>query len=494
MTLFEFMSWLDGLVWGKPFTYSLMAAGAIFVILSRGFVFRHIKHIFKNTLGTVLKAEGRKAKEGKVTPWQALCVAVGGCVGTGNISGVAAAIAVGGPGAVFWMWLWAFFAMTLKMCEATLGSYYRKADGKGGYTGGSYYYMEEGIGKDKKWKVGFVLAWLFALGFFAMFMSGSQASVLAESLNAAYNVPMIPFVLLYSLFMMYIVWKGVPRIAKMAGKVVPAMCVLYLLAGILIIIINIGNLPSVIGMIFTNAFTGTAAVGGFVGATVSKAVSQGIARALNSNEAGMGTSPMIHAAADTVHPVRQGLWGVVEVFIDTMIVCSVTALAVLCSGAWTSGSTSMTLALEAFNLSFGGFGTFFLNLMLCLFGLSTTASSFAYYDAALRYMFKSCSEKVIETLSFLFKLVFPLPNIIIVVTIVLSANDYNLYWAFVDVIIALPVFFNVIGLLILSPKFVALVKDYEARYFGKGKVDPNFKLFHETEPNEEAIALNNTFK
>ena len=357
MTLFEFMSWLDGLVWGKPFTYSLMAAGVIFVLVSRGFVFRHPKHIFKNTLGTVLSAEGRKAKEGKVTPWQALCVAVGGCVGTGNISGVAAAIAVGGPGAVFWMWLWAFFSMTLKMCEATLGSYYRKPDGKGGYTGGSYYYMEEGIGKEKKWKVGFVLAWLFSLGFFAMFLSGSQASVLAESLHASYNVPMIPFVLIYSVFMMYIVWRGVPRIAKMAGKLVPAMCVLYLLAGILIIILNIGNLPGVIGMIFSNAFTGTAAVGGFVGATVSKAVAQGIARALNSNEAGMGTSPMIHAAADTVHPVRQGLWGVMEVFIDTMIVCSVTALAVLCSGAWTSGSTSMTLALEAFNISFGGFGS-----------------------------------------------------------------------------------------------------------------------------------------
>ncbi|MCD8037161.1 MAG: amino acid carrier protein [Clostridiales bacterium] len=494
MTLFEFMSTLDGIVWGRPFTYTLLAAGFIFVFLSRGFVFRHFSHITKNTLGVALSAEGRKSKSGKISPFEAVCVAVGGCVGTGNISGVAAAIAVGGPGAVFWMWLWAFFAMTVKMCEATLGSYYRKKDENGEYVGGSYYYIEEGIGREKKWKVGFVLAWLFSLGFFAMFLSGSQASVLAESLNSSYNVPMIPFVLIYSVFMMYIVWRGVPRIAKMASKAVPVMCAIYLLAGLLIIILNIGNLPSVIVSIFSSAFTGTAAVGGFAGAAVQKAVSQGVARAINSNEAGMGTSPMIHAAADTVHPVRQGLWGAIEVFIDTIIICSITALAILCTGVWTSGSTSMTLALEAFNAAFGGFGTFFLNLMLCLFGLTTTASAFAYYDGALRFMLKRFSKEVVDKCSLLFKLIFPLPNIVIVATIVLSANDYNLYWAFVDVIIALPVFFNVIGLLILSPKFIELIKDYEARYFGKGKVDPDFKIFYETEPNDEAKSLNETFR
>lgn len=490
MTLTEIMQTIDGFIWGTPFLAALVGAGILFFLVSKGFVFRHFSHVMKNTLGTVLKADGRKNENGKVTPWQAVCVAVGGCVGTANISGVAAAIALGGPGAVFWMWLWAFFAMTLKFCEATLGSYYRKSDGHGGYVGGSYYYLEEGIGREKKWKIGFVLAWGFSLGFFAMFLSGSQASVLAESLHASYNIPMIPFVLVYSLFMMYIVWKGVPRIANVLSKAVPGMCVLYLIAGLVIIIMNIKIVPSVFAMIFSNAFTGTAMVGGFAGAGVKTAIQAGVARAVNSNEAGMGTSPMIHAAADTEHPVRQGMWGIVEVFVDTIIVCSVTALSVLCTGAWTSGSTSMTLALEAFTTAYGGFGMHFLNLMLCLFGLTTTAAAFAYYDAALRFMLKRCSEKTRETCSFIFKLLFPLPNIFIVCTMVFSGGDFSLYWAFVDIIIALPVFWNVIGLAIMSPKFAALLKDYKARYLGVGKVDTDFKIFYETEPNATAKALN----
>lgn len=494
MTLTEFMTTLDSIIWGTPFLATLIGAGIIFVIVSKGFVFRHFGHIWKNTLGTVTKGGTQREEKGKITPFQAVCVAVGGCVGTANISGVAASVALGGPGAVFWMWLWAFFAMTVKCCEATLGSYYRKSDGKGGYVGGSYYYLEEGIGRDKKWKIGYLLAWGFSIGFFAMFLSGSQASIIAESLNASYNIPMIPFVLAYSVFMMYIVWRGVPRIAGILSKAVPIMCILYLIAGIVIILMNISVVPAVISSIFTNAFTGTAAIGGFAGVGVKTAMQAGISRAVNSNEAGMGTSPMIHAAADTVHPVRQGLWGIMEVFIDTIIICSITALSVLCTGVWSNGTTSMTLALSAFEVSFGGFGVHFLNLMLCLFGLTTTAAAFAYYDAALRFMLKKCSKKVIETLSFIFKIVFPLPNIFIVVTMVYSGSDFALYWAFVDVIIALPVFWNVIGLVILSPKFMELLKDYRARYLGIGKVNPDFKLFYETEPNDEAKAFNEKIK
>lgn len=494
MTLFDFMSKVDGIIWGVPFLATLLGIGFIYMLITKGFVFRYFGHVMKHTFGTLGKKESSAHQGKSVSPFQAVCVAIGGCVGTGNISGVAAAIAIGGPGAVFWMWLWAFFAMTVKMVEATLGSYYRKKAPDGSFFGGPYYYMEEGLAKKKKWGVGFVLAWIFALGFFIMFLSGSQASVLAEALHSAYSIPMIPFVLVYTAFMFYIVWKGVPRIAKFAGGAVPFMCIAYMLGGLIIILMNAKNLGPALGSIFSNAFTGTAAIGGFAGAAVKKAMQAGVARAVNSNEAGMGTSPMIHAAADTVHPVRQGLWGIVEVFVDTIIICSITALTILCTGVWTSGSTSMTLALEAFTKAFGGFGTFFVCLILCLFGFTTTCSAFAYYDGALRYMFKKSSEKVRNIISLIFKIVFPIPNIVIVTTIVLSASDYNLYWALVDIIIALPVFINVIGLLILSPDFLRLLKDYKARYLGKGKVDPDFKIFYETEPNEEANALNEMFR
>ena len=205
----------------------------------------------KTFTGVKLSVTPDKEASGDIGGFAALATALAATIGTGNIVGVATAIGIGGPGAVFWMWLWAFFAMTVKMCEATLGSYYRKKNANGEYVGGSYYYMEEGIAKEKGWKIGYVLAWLFALCFFSMFLSGSQASVLAESLHAGYNVPMIPFVIVYTLFMFYIVWKGVPRIAKTLSKAVPVMCVLYLLAGIIIIVMNIGNLPSVIISIFS---------------------------------------------------------------------------------------------------------------------------------------------------------------------------------------------------------------------------------------------------
>lgn len=485
MSLYEILSTIDGFLWGNPYLFSLMGIGAIIVIMSKGFVFRHFGHIMKNTLGSLTSKEARDKNEGKsVSPFEAVCVALGCCVGTGNISGVAAAIAVGGPGALFWMWVWAFFGMTVKLAEATLGSYYRKKTGDGEYVGGPYYYMAEGIGNDKGWKIGFALAGLFSFGFVAMFLSGSQAGPIAETLHASFGIPMMPFTILFCIFVAYTLWKGIPHLAKVASKIVPWMCILYLCMGIIIIFKNIGNVPAAIVSIFEGAFTGTAATGGFVGATVATTIRTGVARAVDSNEAGMGTSPMIYARTKTAHPVRAGLWGVFEVFVDTMVVCSVTGLSCLVTGLWSSGDTAMTLAISVFRHEFGGIGVVMICFMMLLFGFTTATSALGYYDAALQYLLRKWPS-LSKRASMIFKIVFGLPNIFIVATINYTGSDFNLYWEFVNIIIWFPVLWNVIALLILSPKFVELTKDYEARYLHKGTVKADAKLFYATEPDRE---------
>ena len=196
MSLYEIMSTIDGFLWGPPYLYGLMGIGVILVIVTKGFAFRRFGYVFKNTLGALGKKGARDKEIGKsVSQFEALCVALGNCVGTGNISGVCAAIAIGGPGALFWMWLWAFFAMTVKFAEGTLASYYRRKNEKGEYIGGPYYYLAEGIGEEKGWGAGYIFAALFALAFFLMFLSGAQAGPIAETLNSSFGIPMIPFTL-----------------------------------------------------------------------------------------------------------------------------------------------------------------------------------------------------------------------------------------------------------------------------------------------------------
>ena len=209
----------------------------------------------------------------------------------------------------------------------------------------------------------------------------------------------------------------------------------------------------------------------------------GIARSINSNEAGQGSSPMIHAAANTSHPVEQGLWGAIEVFVSTVLVSAVTALAILSSGTWTSGLTSVTLTITAFQSVFGKIGLYFIGFIALLFGITTTTGWFTYYCSLIAHGFRN-NEKLRDKLILIFKIIFPWPNIIVVAAIVLSGKGPNLYWAMIDVITVLPTFFNVIAIICLSGVFIKLLNDYKARYLGIGKVDPSFKVFYEDEQQD----------
>lgn len=474
----EIISNIGSFLWGPPMIIAIMGCGILLTVRSKFFVFRHFPLIFRKTLGSMKRSEQKR--EGKVSPFEAICVAVGGAVGVGSLGGVAAAIAVGGPGALFWILAWAAFGMTVKVAEVSLACYYRCADSKGNYYGGPSYYIERGLGEQKGFKGAKILAWCFGVAFMLAAFSGNQVFTIAEALNTTFHIPMIPFACVYSLFVFYITWKGVPRIARFASKLVPFMCLLYFFGGIILIAVNYKALPGVIQAVFSDAFTGSAAAGGFVGAGVMTVIRTGIARSINSNEAGQGSSPMIHAAADTPHPVEQGLWGAIEVFVSTVLVSTITALAILSTGTWTSGLTSVTLTITAFESVFGQVGLYFIGVVAILFGITTTTGWFTYYCSLIAHGFRS-NEKLRDRLTLIFKIIFPWPNIIVVTLIVLSGKGPNLYWAMIDVVTVLPTFFNVIALIGLSSVFIKLLNDYKARYLGIGKVDPSFRIFYEDE-------------
>nr|WP_319489033.1 sodium:alanine symporter family protein [uncultured Caproiciproducens sp.] len=481
---------LDSFLWGAPFTLFVIGVGLYFLIRSGFFPLAHFHHMMHHTMGSLTSKETHNKKAGQTTPFEAICIAVGGSVGCGCIGGIATAVAVGGPGAVFWMWVFGLVAMMVKMVEITLGCHYRSKNEKGEYFGGATYYMEKGIGREQKHKYGFALAWLFGIGFVAQFLGGSQAYTISEVLNTTFHFNMIVVTLIYSAFVFYIIYKGVPRIGAVAKKLVPFKCVAFLVGGVLLMILNYQNLPSVFYSIFHDAFNGSAALGGFGGATIMVAMRNGVARGLNSNEAGQGSSPQIQSTSNTVHPVRQGLWGCFEVFVDTFIVCSITALSILVTGVLGTGKTGATLTIAAFQTDFGIIGPIFIALMCVMFGITTTSGWFTYYvsiiNHGLRYK-PILRDKVLKV----FKFLYPIPNIIIVSSIVLTGNGPDLFWTIVDLTLVIPVFGNLLGLICLRKKFWSLLKDYKARYLGVGEVDPNFNLFYEDDPKvaaeEEAI-------
>lgn len=477
----ETLESIGDFLWGAPMLIAIIGCGILYTIISKCFTIRHFGYIMKNTFFKVgdKKDASKERGKGKFSSFEAACIAIGGCVGTGNLGGVASAIATGGPGALLWMWIWAFLGMTVKMGEVTLGCYYRKKNEKGEYYGGATYYMERGIGQDKGHpKLGNALAWLFGVSFMLQAISSSQMKTVAEALDSSFHVPQIPFALLYTAGLIWILYKGKTRVAKFASKTVPFMCLLYIVGGVVLIAINYKNMPAVISSVFYNAFNPTAASGGFIGCVVARTIRTGVARAINSNEAGMGASPLVHSQADTIHPVQQGLWGCFEVFVDTCVVCSITALAILSTGVWNSGLSSSALTIEAFRSGFGTTGVVVIGVISLLFALTTSIGWYTYYCAMIEHAFQkkpARRDKVLHA----FKVFYPWPNLLWLVLLVYFQASPSALWAIKDIVTVFPTFFNVVAMFLLADVFVKLLKDYKARYMGVGVVDPKFDVFYE---------------
>lgn len=433
---------INGLVWGPPMLVFILGTGLFLMILLK------LMPILRIGTGFALMWKGRaKGDEatGEISPFQALMTCLAATVGTGNIAGVATAIALGGPGALFWMWCTALVGMATKYCEVVLAVHYREKDGRQEHVGGPMYAIKNGLGKRWAW-----LGVAFAIfGGLAGFGIGNMVQVnsMAHALNATFSVPMWATGLITMVLVGAVILGGIRRIGVVAAALVPFMCVAYVIASIAVLIINVDALPGAFELIFTHAFTPIAATGGFAGAVVMAAIRFGVARGVFSNEAGLGTAGIAQAAGTTRSPVRSGLIGMMGTFIDTLIICTMTGLAIICTGVWTSGESGAELSSMAFESAMPGYGGAILTIALVIFAF-TTILGWSYYG-------EKCWEFLVGT-----RAILPY-RVIWVLAVPLGAiAQLNFAWLLADTLNGLMAIPNLIGLLLLSPVVAKLTRDY----------------------------------
>ncbi len=444
-TFFDGLNWLAGQLWGLPMMVLLLGTGIYFTLRTKFFQFRKLGYILKNTFGKIFEKD-HSGLDGVMTPFQAVSTALAGTVGTGNIAGVAAAISVGGPGAIFWMWVIALLGMMTKMVEVTLAVHYREVNEDGSTYGGPMYYIEKGLGKNWKW-----LANIFA---FTVVIAGLTTAALlqphtvGEALKTTFSVPPIVTAIVLAILTGIAIIGGFQRIGKLSEKLVPFMALFYVIAGMIIILVNISEVPAAFATIFKYAFSPAPVKGGFIGATIAITIQKGMSRGMFSNEAGMGSAPMVHATAKTDNAVKQGLWGSFEVFVDTIIICTITAIVILVTGVWTSGASGIELTIQAFNSSvFGSFGGLIVTLGTILFAFSTMVGWYINYQTGCVYLLGEKSIKIM-------KWVYLLPGIIF------AGQKVNSIWLFADLSSGLMGIPNLIALVMLSGVFVKLFKEF----------------------------------
>ena len=387
-------------------------------------------------------------QKGDITAFQALMTELSATVGTGNIVGVATAIYFGGPGAIFWMWVIALFGMATKYAEAVLAVTYRETDENGNYVGGPMYYIRNGLGENWRWMSG-----IFA--FFAMiaaFGIGNmvQSNSVADELFATFQIPSWLTGIIMSVFVSIVIIGGVKRIAKVATKLIPFMAIIYVVAALIIVITNYNRVPDVIALIIESAFHGSAASGGFLGATVWMAIRMGFARGIFSNEAGLGSAPIAHAAAKTNNPINQGMIAMLGVFIDTIIICSLTAFVILLSGAFESGAKGASMTSLAFSSTLHGYGGYIVSFGLIFFAFTTILGWSYYGERCASYLL---GMKII-----------PFYRLLWIAAIFIGAViKLELVWIFADIANGLMALPNLIALLFLSPIIFSKTRDYFSR-------------------------------
>ena len=448
-TLMSINSFVNNIVWGPPILILIVGSGLFLSIMTKFFSITKLGYILKNTF---LKMFSKEQKgEGEVTAFQAVATALAATVGTGNIAGVATAIASGGPGAVFWMWLAAVFGMTTKFSEVVLAVKFREKTEDGRYVGGPMYFIKNGLGWG--W-----MATLFAIfGTLASFGIGNmvQSNSVALAMQGSFKVPPLATGIILAVITALVIVGGIKRIGAFTEKLVPFMAAIYIVGGLVIIFRNASEIPAAFATIFADAFTGRAAVGGFAGATMSNAIRYGVARGVFTNEAGLGSAPIAHAAATTDHPVRQGLWGVFEVFVDTIIICSITALAIVTTGAWESGQSGAVLTTLAFDTALKG-GGYIVSVGLVLFAYSTIIGWEYYGERCLEYLAGT-------------KPILAYRMIWIVFIVVGAVGGLEFMWSLADTLNGMMAIPNLIGVLFLSGTVFKLTKEFFAKEKIKSK-------------------------
>jgi AGCS family alanine or glycine:cation symporter len=486
----EINSKINDMVWGWPALVLLAFVGILMTLLTKFFQITHFGYWMKHTIGAIFgdKHVRTHTKDKTISQFQSLCTALAATVGTGNIVGVAGAIALGGPGAVFWMWIIAFFGMMTNYSENVLGILYRRKNKDGEWCGGAMYYLRDGLGAKKNCKkIGAILAVLFScFCILASFGIGNMSQVNAMVKNVRHTVKIPSFAIGIFLFFAVglVVVGGIKRIASITEKLVPTMVIIFLLGTFIIIGMNINTIPAVFESIFKGAFNLKSAAGGTVGSGIAIAMEWGMKRGVFSNEAGLGSSVMVHSSSNVKEPVRQGMWGIFEVFADTIIVCTLTALTILSSGAVDLDTGLLTAKGEevgkdalmsyAFEQHFGKPGSIFIALAILLFAYSTVLGWSHYGSKAFEYLFGT--SKII-----IYRIVF--------VCIVLAGSmlEAQLAWDISDTFNGLMMIPNLIGVLVLSPQVMKCTKNYVDRKFRHKDIKPMLSMFEDVEETQEVL-------
>ncbi len=480
---------VNGVVWGTFGIALLFVAGLVMTIANKGFQFTHFLHWNKKTIGAIFKDKKITAHTGKedraISQFQSLCTALAATIGTGNIVGVATAIIVGGPGAIFWMWVMAIVGMMTNYSENVLGIYFRKKGQNGEWHGGAMYYLKDGLGGYKGMKkVGTVLAVLFSLFcLIASFGIGnmSQVNSIAGNMESAFNIPTwvtgIGLVMIASI----VILGGLKRVAAVTEKLVPFMAIIYIIGALVIFFTHITAVPAVFGAIFKGAFAAKSAAGGIVGYGFQKAITMGFKRGAFSNEAGLGSSVMVHSSSNVKEPVRQGMWGIFEVFADTIIVCTLTAFVILSTGVvdletghMISASEGSGLVGEAFATVFGAFGPKFIAIAILLFAFSTVLGWSHYGATAWQYLFG-------EKTQLIYKVLF------VIVIFFGCTMSLDLAWGLSDTFNGLMMIPNLIGVIALCPLVAKITKNYiNRKILGKDET-PIISKYPEYQVNEKEL-------
>ena len=446
---------VNNFIWGVPAMICIIGVGLYLSIRTRFLQIRKFPYSMKVTLGRMMKK--KEASDGALTPFQAVCTALAATVGTGNVAGVAGAIAIGGPGAVFWMWVSALLGMCTKFAEVTLAVHFRETNAQGDLVGGPMYYIKNGL--DKKWHF---LAYLFAaFGVLAVFGTGNatQVNTITTAIDSAlssFNVLPADAVKLVNLIIgvalaiiiALILIGGIKRIGNVTSKLVPFMAIMYIVLALGVIFFHIKSVPAVFASIIEGAFNPASVTGGVVG-SFFMSMKKGVSRGIFSNEAGLGTGSIAHASSDVAHPIQQGMWGIFEVFADTIVICTLTALAILCSGININygKAAGAELTISGFTTTFGGWISILLAVALCCFAFSTILGWGLYGSRCIEYLF---GPKVVKPFIIVYALV----------AIIGATMDLGLLWSLADTFNGLMIIPNLIAVFLLSGTVIHLVKDY----------------------------------
>lgn len=448
---------VNGFVWGVPAMVCIIGAGILLSLRTKFIQFRKFPYAMKMTLGKVFQKS--EAGHGAITPFQAVCTALAATVGTGNIAGVAGAIAIGGPGAVFWMWMSALLGMCTKFAEVTLAVFYRERNKHGDYVGGPMYYIKNGL--HKRWH--FLAVLYAAFGVFTVFGTGNatQVNTITTAINSALlnyrivdesslgTVSLIIGIVI-AVIVALVLLGGIKRIGKVTEKLIPFMAILYIVLALGVVILNIDTVPAVFASIISGAFHPSAVTGGVIG-SVFVSMQKGVSRGIFSNEAGLGTGSIAHATADTKNPVEQGVFGIFEVFADTIVICTLTALVILCSGVTVNygAAAGAELTISGFTATYGNWISIFTAIAMCCFAFSTTLGWGLYGARCIEYL---GSEKLIKPFMVVYSLV----------AIIGATMDLGLLWGIADTFNGLMAIPNLIALFLLSGTVVKIVKENKA--------------------------------